>query len=175
MRGRHVTTGVTLVVLLGILALGAAYGAQALFAPIPDKEPAADAAGCVTQRIEKGQRISAGQVEVSVFNAGTRSGLADQTLLALTQRGFTEGDAGNAPDGTRVRRAQVWTTERNDVAARLVARQFGRGTPVRTVRTDLGPGVDVVVGDRLRRLPRARSSLVVTRASSACLPGDAAG
>lgn len=171
MHGRHLTTAVTMLVLLAILAAGALWGARALFAPLPGDEPTAQpAAKCVTTSVKKGQRVTAAEVQVSVFNAGTRSGLADETLASLSKRGFKEGAVGNAPETSTVKRAQVWTTEPNDTAARLVARQFGPATKVRRVRVDLGPGVDVVVGNELGKLPKAPGFVVATKASSACLP-----
>ena len=170
MSGRHVTTGVTLLVLLGILVAGGLYGLDALFKPLPG-DSSGKAAGCSTTSIKKGQRIRAHQVQVSVFNAGTRSGLADETLGALRARGFRKGEAGNAPSGAKVKRVQVWTTQRNDAAARLVAHQFGRATKVRFVDTDLGPGVDVVVGNRFGKLVKAKRVLVVKKkTAAACLP-----
>jgi hypothetical protein len=171
MRGRHLTTAVTMLVLLAILAAGALWGARALFAPIPSADPTArPSAGCVTKSVRKGQRITAKQVQVSVFNAGNRAGLADETMVSLTRRGFSKGDVGNAPETSRVKVAQVWTTERNDTAARLVARQFGPRIKVRRVARDLGPGVDVVVGNGLGKLAKAKRSIVATKASSVCLP-----
>jgi hypothetical protein len=91
----------------------------------------------------------------------------------LSRRGFRKGSVGNAPSDTHVKRVQVWTTQPRDVAARLVARQFGPRTKVRFVDTNLGPGVDVVVGNH--RGPLAKRTLetrriVVKKAASACLP-----
>jgi hypothetical protein len=171
-RGRHVTTAVTLVVLLGILVVAGVYGARSLFAPLPGDNPSANASpDCVTKPVRKGQRVSARQVQVSVFNGGNRSGLADETMGSLTKRGFKRGEVGNAPEGTKVKVAQVWTTERNDTAARLVARQFGRSIKVHTVRTNLGPGVDVVIGNGFHKLAKkAPRTLVAKRPSSVCLP-----
>ena len=69
-----------------------------------------------------------------------------------------------------VKRVQVWTTLRDDDGARLVARQFGRKTKVRFTRTDLGPGVDVVVGDNFDKLAKGKRFVVVRRSSSVCVP-----
>jgi hypothetical protein len=171
MRGRHLTTAVTMLVLLAILAAAALWGAQALFAPLPSNDPTAQPASkCVTKSVRKGQRVTAAQVQVSVFNAGTRAGLADETMVSLTKRGFKGGAVGNAPETSTVKRAQVWTTVANDTSARLVARQFGPATKIRRVRVDLGPGVDVVVGNELGKLSKAKRSIVATTASSVCLP-----
>ena len=169
MSGRHLTTAITLLVLLGILVAGGLYGLDSLFKPLPGDSSKANA-GCSTTSVKKGQRIRAHQVQVSVFNAGSRSGLADETLSGLRARGFRKGEAGNAPTGSKVKRAQVWTTQRNDAAARLVARQLGAKTKVRFVDTDLGPGVDVVVGNRFDKLVKAKRVLVVKKRAAACLP-----
>ena len=113
-------------------------------------------------------------MQVSVFNGGTRSGLADETLAQLRERGFTPGDTGNAPSGTEVKRVRVLHHERNDLAATLVARQFGRSTKVVVTDTDLGPGVDVVVGNKFDKLAKARRVIVVRKlARSASRPRPA--
>ncbi len=170
MERRHLSTGITLLVLMGILVAGALYGVKSLFAPLPDETTADATSACVRTSVKKGQRVTSRQVLVSVYNAGSRAGLADQTLASLTRRGFRKGAVGNAPDSARVRVAQVWTTGGDDTAARLVARQFGRAVTIRRVRTDLGPGIDVVVGNGFRRLARAPTVAVARRASSVCVP-----
>lgn len=172
MRGRHVTTAVTLIVLVAILLLGGYYGAKSLFAPLPGDKPSASSSSsaCKNTDVKKGQKIRAGQVEVSVFNAGTRAGLAEETQDKLAKRGFRRGEVGNAPSDAEVKRAQVWTTRRHDAAARLVAKQLGAGAPVKFVDRNLGPGVDVVVGNKFHKLAHVKSFLVVKRAGSACLP-----
>lgn len=170
MHERHLTTGITLLVLMAILVTGALVGIKSLFAPLPDPSAADGPAACVRKVVEKGQRVTSRQVQVSVFNAGSRAGLADETMASLVKRRFRKGAVGNAPEGTRVTVAQVWTRQADDTAARLVAPQFGRGTVVRRVRTDLGPGVDVVVGNAFRKLAPARTVTVARRASSVCQP-----
>ena len=172
MTHRHLTTGITLLVLVGILVVGAVLGSRSLFAPLPDSGQAAGSPTptCSTQTVKKGQRIRSTQVQVSVFNGGTRAGLADETLKSLTKRGFTAGETGNAPSGTTVKRVRVYTTTKNDLSATLVARQFGRSTQVVVTDTDLGPGIDVVVGNKLHRLAKARHVIKVRTSSSVCVP-----
>jgi len=170
-RGRHLTTGITLLVLVGILVLGVVLGTQYLLRPLPGSSPTATATPtCSTKTVKKGQRIAARQVQVSVFNAGSRAGLADETMNDLTGRGFTRGQVGNSPASAKVSRVQVWTNRRNDAAARLVARQFGASTKVRFLSRDLGPGVDVLVGDSFHKLTTAPRAIVVKRSQSVCLP-----
>ena len=172
MAHRHLTTAVTLLVLVGILVVGVVLGSKSLFAPLPDSGQAAETPSptCATQTVKKGQRIRSSQVQVSVFNGGTRSGLADETLTSLVKRGFTAGDAGNAPSDMKVKRVRVFTTTKNDLSATLVARQFGRSTKVVVTDTDLGPGVDVVVGNRFHELAHARRAIAVRQSSSVCVP-----
>ena len=172
MRGRHLTTAVTLLVLVAILLLGGYYGAKALFKPLPGEDSSDNAASnCQNTSVRKGQKILARQIQVSVYNAGTRSGLADETLAKLHKRGFRRGDVGNAPSEAKVKRAQVWTTHRHDAAARLVAKQLGEGAPVKYVDKNLGPGVDVVVGNYFHHLAKVKNFSIVKRSGSACLPG----
>ena len=74
-----------------------------------------------------------------------------------------------------MKRAQVWTTRRHDAAARLVAKQLGEGAPVKYVDKNLGPGVDVVVGNYFHNLAKVKPFLVVKRSGSACLPAASRG
>ncbi|HEX4976666.1 MAG TPA: LytR C-terminal domain-containing protein [Nocardioides sp.] len=171
MTGRHVTTAVTMVVLCMIVVVAAVVGFNTLFAPLPgDDEPAAaPSPTCAVPPAKEGRRLRSGQVVVNVFNAGTRGGLAGTTLDALRERGFRGGTIGNAPEGTKLRRVQVWVTEGEEDAGRLVARQFGRRTPVVTPDTDLVAGVDVVVGNKFRSLaPAPRSVKVRQEAEGTC-------
>jgi hypothetical protein len=113
--------------------------------------------------VKEGRRLRSRQVVVNVFNAGNRGGLAGTTMDALRRRGFRGGTIGNAPDGTKVRRVQVWIAEGEEDAGRLVARQFGPRTPVLTPDDDIVAGVDVVVGNAFRALKRAPRSIKVER------------
>lgn len=165
-RHRHITTAVTLVVLCGILALGLYAGYRSLFAPIPHTPTAQPSPACHTHSVRKGQRITSRQVTVSVFNAGTRAGLAGRTLAALAKRGFSGGEVGNA--NAKLRFVQVWTRHKQHAAATLVARQFGTHTLIRVTKKNLGPGVDVVVGNDFKGLQKAPRSLVVHRRQQVC-------
>lgn len=172
MTRRHITTTITMLALIGLLVLGAAWGWKALFAELPDTFTATEepAPTCTTQAVKAGEQIRSKQVRVSVFNGGTRSGLAGQTLDALMKRGFLPGDTDNAPSDIEVRIVQVWSTEEDDPRARLVARQFGKDVKVRFADEDLGPGVDVIVGDKFNRLVKAPRTLTVKQSQEFCAP-----
>lgn len=170
---RHITTAVTMLALCALLVVGALWGWQSLFAPVPSDQATVQQrdGSCAKQRLRVGERLRSAQVRVSVFNGGTESGLADTTLAALRTRGFKTGDIGNAPTDADVTRVQVWSMRKNDVAARLVARQFGKKIRVTRADEDLGPGVDVVVGNDFRRLAPATRVIRVRTAQKVCVSG----
>lgn len=174
MTTRVITSAVTMLVLIGLLVVGAVWGWNSLFAPLPDDVTAAvePEPSCAVQTVGPGNKVRADQVQVSVFNAGSRSGQAGQTLDKLVERGFLPGDIGNAPSDVTVRRVQVWSDVENDARARLVARQFGPKVKVRFSDEDLGPGVDVVVGNNLNELAKAPRRLKVKQEQEFCLPVD---
>ena len=164
---RHLLTAVTLLVLVALVALGGYYGYRAVFSPIED-DVTATPGGC-EGGLAKGETVRTRDVTVTVLNAGSRNGLAGEVQERLVRRGFLAGTTDNAPDGTAVRVVRVLAPSRKDPAARLVAVQFGRRTAVERSRDDLGPGVDVMVGDRFRGLaPEAPRRLRATVAGSGC-------
>ena len=169
---REITTAITMLILCVLLASAAFLGWRSLFAPLPGDEDEADAArSCATERLKKGQRLRSSQVRVSVFNGGTEVGLADTTMAALRKRGFRRGDVSNAPIDIAVSRVQVWSTRRVDVTAELVARQFGEQVKVKSRQDDLGPGVDVIVGDDFNRLVPTPTTIRVLKLQKACVTG----
>lgn len=158
--------------LTGILVLGATWGWKALFAEVPGIGLTVEEPGptCTPEQVEAGSKLRARQVQVSVYNGGSRSGLAGETMDALARRGFAEGEVGNGPSKPHVRRVQVWSTTKDDPAARLVALQFGRDVKVRVTEEDLGTGVDVIVGNEFERLSRAPRAIRVAEAQELCVP-----
>jgi len=165
---RRVSTVVTLTALVVVLVIAAIVGMRALFEPLPEDTGIVTTPSCTPTVVDEGKRVKSDQVIVSVFNAGNRSGLASQTMARLSARGFKPGDTGNAPEGTAVKVVQVWTTEEDDPAAQLVARQFGPKTVVR-VGEDLGIGVDVVVGSSYRGMVKAPRSIKVNQEHEVCV------
>ncbi len=151
-RQRHVRTAVTLAVLCVVLGFMGIYGVKAATAPLPSGGGSAKGCSGAEKQVDRFVRRS--EVQVSVFNAGRRKGLAGKTLQRLEDGGFRAGAAGNAPRKAKVRRAVVWTTRKDDTGARLVAAALGRRTKVVVTETDLGPGIDVLVGNKFRHLNR---------------------
>lgn len=147
MRRRTVVSGATLTVLLVVLAGMAFYGYRAATAPFGPSS--SNGEECSEDERQVQRFVARGDVQVTVLNAGTTSGLAGRTIDRFEALGFVPGEVGNAPPRVDVRRALVRTTQPDDTAARLVARTLGQGTRVEVTSEDLGPGVDVVVGNRL--------------------------
>jgi hypothetical protein len=169
---RRALSAATLTVLVVLLAVGAVIGWKSLTAPFngtqssattPTKKPSCD------PRLTKGAPVRTSDVTVSVYNAGTRTGLAGQTQQQLVARGFIPGDVGNAPGNLGgVRFVRILAPSQTDPAARLVALQFGRHTFVQRSSQNLGPGVQVVVGDRFVGLVRAPRSIKAHASGSGC-------
>lgn len=151
---RHLITTVTLVALVVVLAVMAAVGVKQALKPFPASKKKTEATGCAHPEKQVAKFLTRKDVQVSVFNAGDRSGLASATLGKVEAAGFAAGNAGNAPGTADVRRAIVWTTKQDDYSARLVALAFGPQTQVEVTKTDLGPGVDVLVGNGFRGLAK---------------------
>lgn len=164
--GPRLRSLLTLLVLGLLLLVAAVWGWAALTEPLPEK---AEPPVCVERSFEAGDRVSRGDVTVSVWNASDRNGLAGLTMELLTDAGFAPGDEGDAPKDARVGRAQIWTElPRRHPAVRLVAGQLG---DVRVVRRETdAAGVLVVVGSGFQELTRGPRAVKVSRAVEVCGP-----
>jgi hypothetical protein len=156
----------TIGVLFLLLVVGAAWGWSALTAPFPGK---ADAPVCEDRGVQKGEKVFASQVVVSVYNAGERTGLAGRTMGLFTDRGFHRGESGNAPNSAKVPVVQVWTTDRKNPAVQLVVSQLGPHHSV-VRHSSLGAGVTVVVGDHFHGLGHKTPFVRARSASKICSP-----
>ena len=161
-----VRSAVTMGVLCLLLLVGAAWGWSALTAPFPGK---ADPPICEDRSVQKGEKVFASQVVISVYNAGERTGLAGRTMALFTDRGFRKGESGNAPKDAKVPVVQVWTPDLKNPAVRLVVRQLrARHSVVK--HAALGAGVTVVVGDGFHGLGRKRDFVRARTATQICSP-----
>lgn len=159
---RHLITAGTLAVSVLIVIGMALWGYHSALAPIDNANKVSatttpDAPGCAAgQKATIIAFVRRSQVTVSVFNAGKKAGRARSTLSRLEAAGFRPGAIGNAPQGAHVVRAEVHASAADATKAALVARAFGTQTPVVVDNNNLGPGIDVFIGDKFHRLdPRA--------------------
>ena len=170
MANRQAISAVTLVVLVGLLVVGAFIGWRTLSAPLPgDDEPETASGPKCDEGVSRGDVVRPQDITVSVYNAGSRSGLADQTRSELVARKFIPGDVGNAPEDMEdVQYVRVLAPSKTDPTARLVALQFGENTLVEAVEQDLGPGVEVIVGDGFLGLVEAPDRIRARSEGSGC-------
>ena len=162
----HLKTMLTLAVLSVLVLLGVTWGWSAMTSPFPQK---ARNKVCVQTALQPGARVSAPQVTVSVFNASTRVGLAERTMANFEDMGFGSGKVGNAPKGTVVPFAQVWTSKPHNPAVQLVVSRLGPTAHV-VHKHHKGPGVIVVVGPAFQKLVAGKSSIKVTEPAKICSP-----
>lgn len=172
MTGRRLTTTVTMAALVVVLCLMAYFGYRAATEPVPDAS-GTPAQQCSKSEITKQTYVRPGDLTVSVYNAGADSGAAGRTMQRLEDRGFHPGDVANAPKGSRVRTARVYTTDAHDTGARLVARTLGKQVKVVVTDKAMGPGIDVYVGPKLGHLAaHAPQRLKLAKPIVSCVPVD---
>jgi len=171
MTRRGLTTGVSLVVAAVLLCIMGVWGYHAATAPVPsDSTSSSSDPTCSPDQQTVDKYVHRADVTVSVYNSGEKAGRAQATMNLLERAGFRAGEVNNAPDGVNAARASVYTTKADDPAAELVAAAFGHDTQV--VHSDAefnGPGVDVVIGDKFKKLdPNAPEKIKLPASVAGC-------
>lgn len=158
-------SAVTLAVLAGIVVVWLVWGWSATTQPFPGR---AAAPTCVDVLVPEGTRVDPGDVTVSVLNGGTREGLAGRTMQQFLDQGFAEGDNANAPEGTEVADAQIWSDEPDHPAVKLLASKI----PGVEVVPSPSPaaGITVVVGDGFEELVAGKRRVKAQSDVTVCGP-----
>ena len=86
----------------------------------------------------------------------------------LHDDGFAEGNVGDTSSG-KVDRVEIWTTELENPAVKLVATHLGKRVDIQR-RDGLGAGVTVVVGDDFTKVVKGRRSMVAAADAQVCSP-----
>lgn len=168
---RRIVTVLSMAVAAVAVVVMAVWGVNALTAPLEEDEPtsATDDPGCPPEDQQIKEFIRRGEVTVSVYNTGKRSGRAQDTLEMLEEAGFKPGEIGNGGEGDKVRRAEVRTTVADDPKAQLVALALGKNAEVVVTEEALGPGVDVFIGDKFGGLdPNAAKRIKLAEPVTTC-------
>ena len=158
-------SAITLSALAVLLILAAIWGFNAATEPLPAK---VDTPICTTQAVAAGDKVFPQDVTVSVYNAGTRDGLAGRVMKDLVDDGFAEGNSGNTSAG-KVDAVEIWTTEPSNPAVQLVASHLGGQVDVQR-REGLGAGVTVVVGDDFTQVVKGKRNVVAADDAQICSP-----
>ena len=164
--GQGARTAITISVLGLVLVVAAVWGWSAATDPLPDK---VDTATCVDRTVAEGEKVHPPDVTVSVYNAGSREGLAGRVMQELTDAGFHEGNSGNAAPTVRVPVVQIWTLEPKDPDVLLVASRLGDDVDIQR-REPVGFGVTVVVGDGFTKVRDGRKAVVARTDATICSP-----
>jgi len=163
----HLKTILTLGTLTVLVLLGVTWGWSAMTSPFP--QGAAATRICVQTTVQAGERVAAPKVTVSVYNASDRLGLADRTMAQFEAQGFGAGKVANAPQGSNVNYAQVWTHDPQNPAVQLVISRLGPKAHIAD-KDPQGPGVTVMVGAGFEALVPGKASVKVTEQSEICSP-----
>lgn len=165
-------TAITMTVLVVLLLGAVVWGWTRLTAPIPAPELGGASSGVCTPRdYEAGATLTAADVVVNVYNASGRSGLAQETMTALTSRGFAAGNTGNAPEGSEVARVEIRASNIESTAVGILRANLGDplvvtlDEDVDAVTLYVGPGWDGLKGEE--------GSRTVPVAESICGPNEA--
>lgn len=158
---RIVRTPLTLLVLLGVLAYGAWWGYTNVLKPLPP--PTADP--CVEQKVAKGQ-LTTSQVTVSVYNGGSRRGLAGDVGRALRDKGFKLQRTANT--GEKIGATIIVGAGAKNPEVLLVL-GFFRGAVVKADKRK-DRSVDVLVGDRYGGFNRSGKTAISVKTPTVCLP-----
>lgn len=158
---RVVRTPLTLLFLLAVLCYGAWWGYTNVLAPVPAAPPTP----CVNQTVPKG-KLRSSQITVSVYNGGTKKGLAGDVGRLLRQRGFNVQRTANTEE--KVSKTVIVGAGVDNPEVLLVKRFFKDAR----VRADKRPDhtVDVLVGNRYGGFNKKAKTSLSVKSKTVCLP-----
>ncbi|MFT4187027.1 MAG: LytR C-terminal domain-containing protein [Aeromicrobium sp.] len=158
----------TTVVALGVFGGGAFAGWNMLTEPVDggEKRPS-----CTMKHVAAGEPLTANLVQVDVFNASGREGLANRASINLQRQGFLAGTIGNSESEIPVDHVAILTEEPESPLVELVAAQFQVVPQIVAPDIPIGDGVTVVVGPNYTDVkPGAPTEITAEAAADVCVP-----
>lgn len=162
---RMVRTPLTLLVLLGVLCYGAWWGYTNLLKPVPPTPPTP----CVNQLVNAGL-LRSSQVTVSVYNGGSKKGLAGDVGRSLRSKGFKVPSTGNT--GQKIEGTIIVGAGAKNPEVLLVQGFFKKSKIKVDKRAD--HSVDVLVGNDYGGFDKKAKTTYAVKARTVCLPPQAA-
>lgn len=152
-----------------LLVLGLVVGFQLLTA---SADTGAVTPTCESRVVGADDKVTSSLVQVDVFNASSRAGLANRVSINLQRRGFRAGQIGNTESKVDPRVAAILTKDPDDPRVRLVAAQLGTNAQILEPDVPVSDdAVTVVIGDGFRDLaPDATRAIDNNRRFTVCLP-----
>jgi hypothetical protein len=160
--------GLTMLVAAVIFVFGGLTGFRLLTSSADTADPAPT---CTDKTIRKGDKLNSNAVKVNVYNASSRSGLANRVTINLQTNGFLGGTIGNSESATKPGRVAILTDDKTDPRVRLVAKQFVDKVTYAKPDVQVADGVVVIVGDHYQGLRKKATTRVRSdRTIQVCLP-----
>jgi hypothetical protein len=159
-----VRTPITLLILLGVLCYGAWWGYTNVIKSPPPIPPTP----CVNQRVSQGE-LKSSQVTVSVYNGGSKKGLAGDVGRALRAHGFKVAKTSNT--GQKISKTVVLGAGAKNPEVLLVMGFFKNAQ----IKVDKRPdhSVDVLVGNDYGGFNKKGKDTLRVRTRTVCLPPQA--
>ena len=165
---RRLTRVLTLVVAIAVFVTGSVVGFRLLTQGTDD---VVQAETCTSSVVTAGSELNSNVVTVNVFNASTRSGLANRALIDLQANGFLGGQIGNSTSAAKPRRVAILTDDKQDPRVKLVASQFRDKVEYAPADIQVEDGVIVIIGDDYRGLVKEPVTTIKTdRDIPVCVP-----
>ncbi|HEY9291427.1 MAG TPA: LytR C-terminal domain-containing protein [Microlunatus sp.] len=160
---RIIRTPITLLILLGILCVGAWWGWKNIVAP-PQKTPPPP---CVQTKVTD-KALKSSQVTVQVFNGGDKKGLAGDVTRSLRAKDFNVLTPANTDQEVN-RTVIVGNAAKNPEV--LLVKSFFKGA---TVQADgrTNHTVDIMVGNKYAGFDTKAKTSYPVKTSTVCLPGE---
>ncbi len=165
---RGLKTALTLAALVALIIIGGMWGWASFTEPFPER---AGPQPCTDTTIAAGDSLTPEKVLVDVYNASDRVGLAGRTAEELRSAGFVVGRATDAPSGTTIKVAEIWTDDPQGPEAKLLRSYLGKRAKIRNAEP-LDAGLTLVLGSKFKQVTKGKKSLELKKDTVVCVPPE---